>query len=174
MDAAIAQARKSLSEGGIPIGSALARNGALLAVGHNKRVQESDPVAHAEIDCLRNAGRRGSFRETVLYSTLVPCSLCAGAVGQDRLETSGGHMSGVRVLVGTRKGAFVLTSDGTRQKWDVAGPHFLAGLDGAVVTSALAIFEVRVISRAPSGRGEAGGESRPATFPGTESCCTRH
>ena len=82
MEAAIAQARKSLSEGGIPIGSALARNGDLLAVGHNKRVQESDPVTHAEIDCLRRAGRLGSFRETVLYSTLMPCYLCSGAVVQ--------------------------------------------------------------------------------------------
>jgi creatinine deaminase len=82
MDAAIAQARKSLSEGGIPIGSALARNGELLAVGHNKRVQDDDPVTHAEIDCLRNAGRLGSFRDTVLYSTLMPCYLCGGAVVQ--------------------------------------------------------------------------------------------
>ena len=82
MDAAIAQARKSLSEGGIPIGSALARDGELLAVGHNKRVQESDPVTHAEIDCLRNAGRIGTFRDTVLYSTLMPCYLCSGAVVQ--------------------------------------------------------------------------------------------
>ncbi|MEO7167561.1 MAG: nucleoside deaminase [Spartobacteria bacterium] len=82
MEAAIAQARKSLSEGGIPIGSALARDGELLAVGHNKRVQESDPVTHAEIDCLRNAGRIGSFRGAVLYSTLMPCYLCSGAVVQ--------------------------------------------------------------------------------------------
>ena len=82
MGAAIAQARKSLNEGGIPIGSALARGGELLAVGHNKRVQESDPVTHAEIDCLRNAGRLGSFRDTVLYSTLMPCYLCSGAVVQ--------------------------------------------------------------------------------------------
>lgn len=80
--AAIAQARKSLSEGGIPIGSALARDGKLVAVGHNKRVQESDPVTHAEIDCLRRAGRIGSFRDTVLYSTLMPCYLCSGAVVQ--------------------------------------------------------------------------------------------
>jgi creatinine deaminase len=82
MDAAIAQARKGLSEGGIPIGSALAREGKLVAVGHNQRVQESDPVTHAEIDCLRNAGRIGSFRDTVLYSTLMPCYLCSGAVVQ--------------------------------------------------------------------------------------------
>jgi cytosine/creatinine deaminase len=82
MQAAIAQARKSRGEGGIPIGSALVRAGELIAVGHNKRVQESDPVTHAEIDCLRNAGRLGSFHDTVLYSTLMPCYLCAGAVVQ--------------------------------------------------------------------------------------------
>ena len=82
MEAAIAQAQKSRSEGGIPIGSALMRDGKLVAVGHNKRVQESDPVTHAEIDCLRNAGRLGNFRDTTLYSTLMPCYLCAGAVVQ--------------------------------------------------------------------------------------------
>ena len=82
MQAAIDAARKSRDEGGIPIGSALMRGGELIAVGHNKRVQESDPVTHAEIDCLQNAGRLGSFRDTVLYSTLMPCYLCAGAVVQ--------------------------------------------------------------------------------------------
>ncbi len=82
MHAAIAEARKGRSEGGIPIGSALARNGQLIAAGHNRRVQENDPVTHAEIDCLRRAGRIGSFRDTVLYSTLMPCYLCAGAVVQ--------------------------------------------------------------------------------------------
>ncbi len=87
IEAAIAQARKSLSEGGIPIGSALARSGELLAVGHNRRVQDDDPVTHAEIDCLRNAGRIGSFRDTVLYSTLMPCYLCSGAVVQFGIPT---------------------------------------------------------------------------------------
>jgi creatinine deaminase len=82
MQAAIAEARKGLSQGGIPIGSALARDGKLIAAGHNKRVQESDPVTHAEIDCLRRAGRIGNFKNTVLYSTLMPCYLCAGAVVQ--------------------------------------------------------------------------------------------
>jgi creatinine deaminase len=82
MQAAIAQARKSRSEGGIPIGSALVRDGVLVAVGHNRRVQNADPVTHAEIDCLRNAGRLGSFRDTTLYSTLMPCYLCAGAAVQ--------------------------------------------------------------------------------------------
>ena len=82
MEAAIAQARKSCAEGGIPIGSVLVRADELIAVGHNKRVQENDPITHAEIDCLRNAGRLGTFRDTVLYSTLMPCYLCAGAVVQ--------------------------------------------------------------------------------------------
>ena len=82
MGNAIEQARKSLREGGIPIGSALAREREPLAVGHNKRVQDNDPIAHAGIGCLRNAGRLGSFRDTVLFSTLIPCSLCAGAVVQ--------------------------------------------------------------------------------------------
>jgi len=83
MRAAIDEARKGLAEGGIPIGSALAsRDGKLIVAGHNKRVQDGDPVTHAEIDCLRNAGRIGSFRDTILYSTLMPCYLCAGAVVQ--------------------------------------------------------------------------------------------
>src|SRR5437870_5813877 len=82
MQAAIDAAKKSLAEGGIPIGSALVRTNELIAVGHNKRVQQNDPVTHAEIDCLRNAGRIGSFRDTILYSTLMPCYLCAGAAVQ--------------------------------------------------------------------------------------------
>ncbi len=82
MQVALAEARQSLAEGGIPIGSALARGGELLAAGHNRRVQDGDPVTHAEIDCLRQAGRLGSFRETVLYSTLMPCYLCSGAAVQ--------------------------------------------------------------------------------------------
>ena len=82
MQTAIDAARKSRDEGGIPIGSALVRGNKLIAVGHNKRVQNNDPVTHAEIDCLRNAGRLGSFRDTILYSTLMPCYLCAGAVVQ--------------------------------------------------------------------------------------------
>ena len=82
MREAIAQAHKSRTERGIPIGSALVLDDQLVAVGHNKRVQENDPITHAEIDCLRRAGRIGSFQRTVLYSTLMPCYLCAGAVVQ--------------------------------------------------------------------------------------------
>ncbi len=82
MRAAIEEARKGQQEGGIPIGSVLVREGEILGRGHNKRVQDDDPVVHAEIDCLRNAGRVGSYAGTVLYSTLMPCFLCAGAVVQ--------------------------------------------------------------------------------------------
>jgi len=82
MEAAIAEAQQGLSEGGIPIGSVLVKDGNIVGRGHNKRVQDDDPVVHAEIDCLRQAGRIGSYRETILYSTLMPCYLCAGAVVQ--------------------------------------------------------------------------------------------
>ena len=58
----------------------------LVAVGHNRRIQDNDPVTHAEIDCLRNAGRLGNFHDAVLYSTLMPSYLCAGAVVQSGIR----------------------------------------------------------------------------------------
>ncbi|MBR8830330.1 MAG: tRNA-specific adenosine deaminase [Chroococcopsis gigantea SAG 12.99] len=79
---AIEEAKQGLREGGIPIGSVLVRDGKIIGRGHNKRVQDADPITHAEIDCLRNAGRIGSYGDTILYSTLMPCYLCAGAVVQ--------------------------------------------------------------------------------------------
>lgn len=82
MKSAIEEAKKGLSEGGIPIGSVLVKEGRIIGKGHNQRIQKGDPMAHAEIDCLRNAGRIGSYKDTVLYSTLMPCYLCAGAVVQ--------------------------------------------------------------------------------------------
>ncbi|TBR59559.1 tRNA-specific adenosine deaminase [Westiellopsis prolifica IICB1] len=82
MKAAIDEAKQGRQEGGIPIGSVLVKDGKIVGRGHNKRVQDNDPVTHAEIDCLRNAGRIGSYRGTTLYSTLMPCYLCAGAVVQ--------------------------------------------------------------------------------------------
>lgn len=85
MQEAIQQARKSLSEGGIPIGSALVKQGKLVASGHNKRVQEDNPILHGEMDCLNNAGRVGSFRDTVIYSTLMPCYMCAGTIVQFKI-----------------------------------------------------------------------------------------
>lgn len=82
MQAAIDEAKLSLSEGGIPIGSVLVRDGVILSRGHNRRIQDDDPLMHAEINCIRNAGRIGRYGNTVLYSTLMPCYLCAGAVVQ--------------------------------------------------------------------------------------------
>jgi cytosine deaminase len=82
MQAAIDEAKLGLSTKGIPIGSVLVKDGKIAGRGHNKRVQDNDPMTHAEIDCLRNAGRVGNYKGTVLYSTLMPCYLCAGAVVQ--------------------------------------------------------------------------------------------
>jgi cytosine deaminase len=79
---AINEAKKGLSEGGIPIGSVLVKDDKIIGRGHNKRVQEATPMIHAEIDCLMNAGRIGSYKNTILYSTLMPCYLCAGAAVQ--------------------------------------------------------------------------------------------
>ena len=82
MKEAIAEAMLGFDEGGIPIGSVLVKSGKIIGRGHNRRVQDNDPVTHAEIDCLRNAGRVKDYQNTVLYSTLMPCYLCAGAVVQ--------------------------------------------------------------------------------------------
>jgi cytosine/creatinine deaminase len=82
MKAAVAEAKKGLAEGGLPIGSVLVRDGQIVARGHNRRVQKGDPMAHAEIDCLTVAGRQKTYKDTVLYSTLMPCFLCSGAIIQ--------------------------------------------------------------------------------------------
>jgi cytosine deaminase len=76
---ALAEARAGLAEGGLPIGSVLAdRNGRIVARGHNMRVQTGDPTAHAEVACIRNAGRRRDWPELTLVSTLSPCIMCTG------------------------------------------------------------------------------------------------
>ena len=82
IDAMLDEAKIGLKEGGIPIGSVLVRSDEIIGRGHNMRVQNNEPLAHAEITCLQNAGRLGSFRDTVIYSTLMPCYLCAGAIVQ--------------------------------------------------------------------------------------------
>jgi cytosine/creatinine deaminase len=79
LDAAIEQAEKSWAEGGIPIGSVLVdASGAIVARGHNERVQSGDPTAHAEVSCIRRAGRRRDWRSLTLVSTLSPCPMCSG------------------------------------------------------------------------------------------------
>jgi cytosine deaminase len=80
MTLALAQARISLESGGVPVGAVLAAGGQVVAAGHNERVQRGDPVAHGEIACLRNAGRRSSYGDTTLYTTLSPCQMCSGAI----------------------------------------------------------------------------------------------
>src|SRR5579859_2367173 len=80
MTLALHQARISLEAGGVPVGAVLAADGQVIAAGHNERVQRGDPVAHGEIACLRNAGRRPSYHGTTLYTTLSPCQMCTGAI----------------------------------------------------------------------------------------------
>lgn len=84
-DLAFAEAKKSAKSGGLPIGAALAEGGNLIALGHNRRVQESDPIAHGEMDCLRNAGRHKSYRGMTLYTSLSPCMMCAGTIVQFKI-----------------------------------------------------------------------------------------
>lgn len=81
LDAALEEARLGLSEGGIPIGSVLVIDGRIVGRGHNRRVQRSSAVLHAEMDCLENAGRlrADDYRRATLYSTLSPCDMCTGA-----------------------------------------------------------------------------------------------
>jgi cytosine deaminase len=80
---AIAEARKGLSEGGIPIGAAIFdSSGHLLGSGHNRRVQQGDPSLHGETDAFRNAGRQRSYRDTTMVTTLAPCWYCSGLVRQ--------------------------------------------------------------------------------------------
>lgn len=79
LEVAIEQAEKSLREGGIPIGSALfTLEGKLVSKGHNMRIQSGDSTAHAEMVCVRNAGRRRDWPALVLASTLSPCAMCSG------------------------------------------------------------------------------------------------
>lgn len=79
---AIKEAKKSLGEGGIPIGSVLVIDGEIVGRGHNKRVQNNSAILHAEMDCLENAGRLSAsqYKRATLYSTLSPCNMCSGAV----------------------------------------------------------------------------------------------
>lgn len=79
--AAVAEARAGLEEGGIPIGSVLVLDGAIVARGHNRRVQSGSAILHAEMDCLERAGRRSAaeYRRSTLVSTLSPCDMCSGA-----------------------------------------------------------------------------------------------
>jgi len=101
LDVAVEEARKGLSEGGIPIGAALfSRDGLLLGSGHNRRVQDDDPSVHGETDAFRAAGRQRNYRSTIMVTTLSPCWYCSGLVRQFNIGAivvgeaktfSGGH-----------------------------------------------------------------------------------
>jgi cytosine deaminase len=82
LEAAIAEARLGLSEGGIPIGSVIVHDGRILGRGHNRRVQKGSAVLHGEMDALENAGRQPArvYRDSILYTTLSPCAMCSGAI----------------------------------------------------------------------------------------------
>jgi cytosine deaminase len=82
MAEAIAEAEAGLAEGGIPIGSVLVHKGKIIGRGHNRRVQRGSAILHGEMDALENAGRLPAsiYVESVLYTTLSPCSMCSGAI----------------------------------------------------------------------------------------------
>jgi creatinine deaminase len=83
LEVALEEARTGLAEGGIPIGAALfTADGALLGRGRNRRVQQQDPSLHGETDAFRRAGRRRTYRDTVMVTTLAPCWYCSGLVRQ--------------------------------------------------------------------------------------------
>jgi creatinine deaminase len=90
MEKALQQAQDSYDQGGLPIGSVLVRhhpNGddELIGEGHNQRVQQGDPIAHGEMDCIRKAGRQRTYRDTTIYTTLSPCMMCSGTIVQFRI-----------------------------------------------------------------------------------------
>lgn len=82
MAEAYEQAAKSYREGGLPIGAVMVEDGTVIARGHNRRVQDGDPIAHGEMDCLRQAGRKPRYDRVTLYTTLSPCMMCSGTVLQ--------------------------------------------------------------------------------------------
>ena len=88
LETAIEEARRGLAEGGIPIGAALFDStGKLLGRGHNRRVQDGDPSAHGETDAFRKAGRRKSYRDKIMVTTLAPCWYCSGLIRQFGIGT---------------------------------------------------------------------------------------
>lgn len=94
MARAIEQAQKSFDEGGLPIGAVLVRGDKIIGYGHNQRIQHGDPIAHGEMDCIKNAGRQSTYADTTLYTTLSPCLMCAGTIAQFKIP---------RVVIGENK-----------------------------------------------------------------------
>lgn len=85
---AVSEARKGLSEGGLPIGAAIFRqDGSVVGSGHNRRIQNEDPSLHAETDAFRNTGRQRSYRDLIMVTTLAPCWYCSGLIRQFGFRT---------------------------------------------------------------------------------------
>lgn len=97
MRLALAQARESYEEGGIPVGAIMVQNGTVVAEGHNQRVQLKNPILHGEMDCLQNYGRQSNYSDITLYTTLNPCMMCAGTIIQFGIA---------RVVIGQEKVTF--------------------------------------------------------------------
>ncbi len=94
MAMALEEAARGFEGGGVPVGSVMTAGGSVLARGHNRRVQDGDPIAHGEMDCLRRAGRRPHYRDVTLYTTLSPCMMCTGTILQFGIP---------RVVIGERE-----------------------------------------------------------------------
>ncbi len=94
MKEALAEAEAGYAEGGVPVGGVMVEDGKVIARGRNKRVQEGDPIAHGEMDCIRSAGRRPGYRKVTLYTTLSPCMMCTGTILQFEIR---------RVVIGEAK-----------------------------------------------------------------------
>lgn len=147
LDAAITQAEKSWHEGGIPIGSVLMNAaGIILAAGHNRRVQDGDPTAHAEAVCIRSAGRRRDWSTLTLVSTLSPCAMCSGTAILHRIP---------RVIIGENR-SFL-----GAEKWMRRSGIHLTNLDDARCVAWMA----RLIEERPDLWGEDIG--RPVGAPTT-------
>jgi cytosine/creatinine deaminase len=82
MQAAYQQALMSYQEGGLPIGAVMVEHDIVIGAGHNRRVQDGDPIAHGEMDCFRRVGRRPNYQNITLFTTLSPCMMCAGTIVQ--------------------------------------------------------------------------------------------
>ncbi|PNV84557.1 MAG: tRNA-specific adenosine deaminase [Sulfurimonas sp.] len=94
MTLAYEEAKQGYEEGGVPVGSVMSCSGELLAKGHNKRVQDGNPIAHGEMDCIYNAGRRANYKGVTLYTTLSHCMMCSGTIVQFSIK---------RVVIGENK-----------------------------------------------------------------------
>lgn len=94
MRLALEEAQISYQEGGVPVGAVMVENGQVIGRGHNRRVQDGNPVSHGETDCMKNAGRRPGYANVTMYTTLSPCMMCTGTIIQFGIS---------RVIIGENK-----------------------------------------------------------------------